>query len=80
MKNNKTISVCMGSSCFTRGNNKVIEVIKKYISDTEVNLSLKGNLCNEYCPKGPVIKIDDKVFYEVSPENVLDIIKGEINH
>ncbi len=72
-----TISVCMGSSCFTRGNNKSIEIIKNYIetNNLEDKIILKGNLCEEVCSKGPNICINDKVFNKVKPENVIDMIK-----
>ena len=72
------ISVCMGSSCFARGNNRNIEVIRSYISRAEVDaelVELKGNLCQGACAKGPNIAIDGKLFSGVFPENVGDIIR-----
>ena len=35
----KTIKICMGSSCFARGNDQNLEFIEKYIKEN--NLELK---------------------------------------
>ncbi|MGL4368515.1 MAG: (2Fe-2S) ferredoxin domain-containing protein [Spirochaetota bacterium] len=72
------ISICMGSSCFARGNNRNIEIIRAYIEKTgsPVKLtSLKGNLCQGACAKGPNIAINGQLFSGVFPENVGDIIR-----
>jgi NADH:ubiquinone oxidoreductase subunit E len=71
----------MGSSCFARGNNRNIELIKQYIIENKTNaqvLTLKGNLCQEACSKGPNIQIDEKQYNGVLPENVCDIIRLHI--
>ena len=72
------ISVCMGSSCFARGNNRNIDIIRNYIEGAGVNLGvmmIKGNLCQGNCSKGPNISIDGVFYSGVLPENVCDIIR-----
>lgn len=71
----------MGSSCFARGNNRNIELIKQYIAENKTNtriLTLKGNLCQGACSKGPNIQIGEKQYNGVLPENVCDIIRLHI--
>ncbi|HOU85617.1 MAG TPA: (2Fe-2S) ferredoxin domain-containing protein [Spirochaetota bacterium] len=66
------ISVCMGSSCFSRGNNESIELIKKYISDYNLSerVILKGNLCHANCSLGPNMSIGDNMYQGILPENI----------
>lgn len=72
------ISVCMGSSCFARGNNRSLEIIRHYIEENGSGarvLSIKGNMCQGVCAKGPNITIDGHLFSGVLPENVGDILR-----
>ncbi len=77
------ITICLGSSCFSRGNKEVLQVIKSFIS--EHNLSAKvffhGDLCGGHCDEGPVLKIDDTLYSSVSVDNVYEILNNyfEIN-
>lgn len=77
MNNVVQIQVCMGSSCFSRGNKKTLEIIQEYIANKpiEVEIILKGTLCQDLCSKGPNIIINGKVYSNVGPENIIDILK-----
>ncbi len=76
----KEIKICLGSSCFSRGNKKTLQVVQKYLKDHQLEreLILKGNHCFSNCNKGPVLKIGQKVYEGVSEENVLDILENEL--
>ena len=80
MENDKktVISVCMGSSCFSRGNNESIELIKKYISDYNLSerVILRGNLCHGNCSLGPNMSIGDNMYQGILPENIYDIMNS----
>ena len=73
-----TISVCMGSSCFSRGNNRNIDLVKQFVEENadKFELELKGNLCVGKCAQGPNIFINDKEFSGVMAENVYDILNS----
>ncbi|OXU14046.1 (2Fe-2S) ferredoxin domain-containing protein [Sedimentisphaera salicampi] len=77
MKESVKIRLCLGSSCFTRGNNKALELIKEYISENslEESVELSGSLCEGKCSSGPHITIDEKEYDEIKPEPVLDLIR-----
>ncbi len=56
------IGICMGSSCFSRGNNKLISDMRKALVQEELEDStiLNGFLCIDACDKGPCVTIDRK--------------------
>jgi NADH:ubiquinone oxidoreductase subunit E len=62
------ISICMGSSCFARGNKATLQKIKSYLkkNDIENQVIFKGNRCFDQCGKGPNLKIDDKMFHQIN--------------
>ena len=75
----KEIKICLGSSCFSRGNRRTLQVIQKYLKDhqLESDVILKGNHCFSDCSSGPVMKIGEKLYEQVSSETVLEILESE---
>lgn len=71
------IRICLGSSCYSRGNNVHLEVIRKYIAENhlEANISFSGHLCEELCSNGPVLRIDDKVYRNVNLSSLYRILE-----
>ncbi len=76
MNNMLVIELCMGSSCFSRGNKNTLETIKQYIEQKEIadKIQIKGSLCKEQCAKGPNITINGITYNNVVPENVIDLL------
>lgn len=74
--------ICLGSSCFARGNKKIVTMIKEYIEENNLSeyVYFHGNHCFGYCERGPIIKINDRIHEEVSEgsiRNILDnVFKG----
>jgi len=70
------IEICMGSSCFARGNESNLMQIEKYIAShkLEDRIELKGNLCMRQCNSGPSLRIDDQTYHHVDAGTVLDLI------
>lgn len=73
------IRICLGSSCYSRGNNAHLEVVKKYIAENhlEAEISFSGHLCEELCSKGPVLTIDGKTYREVNLSGLYKILQEE---
>ncbi len=73
------IRICIGSSCFTRGNDKNVDIVEKFLADRglkdDVDLELEGCLCLGKCADGPVVVIDDKFYYRVTGGVMLDLLK-----
>jgi NADH:ubiquinone oxidoreductase subunit E len=76
-----TITICMGSSCFSQGSHEIVSVIEHYIanqSSTDVKLKLRGCLCLDKCTDGPVVTIDDKEYSGVRSDTVLELLKKHL--
>ena len=75
-----TISVCMGTACFVRGADKIVEKFKEKLGiesneTTEDGLfTLKDVRCIGACGLAPVVMVDDKVYGRVKVEDVDGII------
>ncbi len=69
--------ICMGSSCFRRGNRQNLEFIEAYISDhgCAADVDLVGSRCEEECCRGPNIQINDRIFHAVDREMLYDLLK-----
>lgn len=77
MNQKNQIIICMGSSCFSRGNRVNLELIKAWLSERniEAEVGFKGQLCSGLCNKGPVLIINGHVYQDVHPANVINILK-----
>ncbi len=76
MNTEHEITICLGSSCFSRGNKITLEAIKAYIREhsLEGRVFFHGDMCNDLCDQGPILKIDDQVFRNVNSDNVYEIL------
>ena len=65
------ISVCVGSSCFLRGANQVIETFENLIFEHRLGkrATLKGNFCMGECTKGVTVNIDERVYPGISVDD-----------
>ncbi|BEP29164.1 NADH-quinone oxidoreductase subunit NuoE [Helicovermis profundi] len=76
------ISVCMGTACFVKGAENIIDVFKdelgiKVGETTEDKMfTLKDIRCIGACGLAPVVMIGEKVFGHVKKEDVIDIISS----
>lgn len=74
------INVCMGTACFVKGADKVLEEIKKELGITEGNMSADGMFtvdslrCVGACGLAPVVMVDGKVYGRVKVEDVKSIL------
>lgn len=62
------IKICMGSSCYARGNDENIETLENYINEhkEDSKIELIGLRCTNKCEKGPVIIINGKEYCNIS--------------
>lgn len=74
------ITICMGSSCFARGNEKNLEITEAFLSakglKDEVDVELSGSLCTGNCADGPVVIVDGRVYRRVDGGAMGDILKA----
>lgn len=76
MRYKTTISICLGSSCYRRGNQEVLEVIKGYLNEHQLSdqVEFKGHLCTGKCAEGPNLQVDGKEFHHVDRNAVVEIL------
>lgn len=76
-----TISVCMGTACFVKGADKVLERVievvgvKKNEMTADGLFTIKDVRCIGACGLAPVMTVNDKVYGKVKPKDVDDIIR-----
>ena len=84
-----SISVCLGTACFVKGADKVLEAFQNHLGigmgeTTKDGLfSLTNTRCLGVCGLAPVVMVNDKVYGQVTPQQVPEIlnrIKKEIEN
>lgn len=80
-KGKHPISICLGTACYVRGAEKVLDEFKKQL-DIEVGQCTKDNKfslsslrCVGACGLAPVVLVGDKTYGRVSPDEVKNILK-----
>ncbi len=70
------IVICMGSSCFSRGNKIALGIIRNYLRENslEVEITFRGAHCLGICEQGPVLILNDKSYRKVVPEDIPGIL------
>lgn len=73
------ITICMGSSCFSRQNKQNLQIIQDFLNEhgLQRDVKLEGTLCLGKCGKGPNICFDDEWFHEVTEPMLRDILKAK---
>lgn len=75
-----TISVCMGTACYVKGADQVLETLRKELKvevgqTTEDKLfTLQEARCLGACGIAPVIMIDDKIYGELDGKKTVEIL------
>ncbi|MFW5786402.1 MAG: (2Fe-2S) ferredoxin domain-containing protein [bacterium] len=72
-----SVRICMGSSCFARGNNEVLSAITAFLEEAELadRVDLRGHLCADRCSHGPIVTIDGQVHEGLEAHAVIDLIR-----
>lgn len=74
------ISVCMGTACYVRGAEKVLDEFKRHLkikvgeSTPDGKFSLSSLRCVGACGLAPVVMVGEKVYGRVSSEDVKKIV------
>ncbi len=81
MKKSLSITLCMGSSCFARGNGVSLEVLERLIEDRNLQgeVELRGSRCEGCCTEGPNLRIGDRLYHRVAAEDLERILDEVLN-
>ena len=74
------VEICMGSSCFARGNNILLGTLENAI---RVNgwgdaVALSGLRCENLCSSGPNIRIDGSLHQGLDAGALLDLLEKRL--
>lgn len=75
------VELCMGSSCFARGNSNALMEIESFLEEHDMNdsVSLEGHLCLGKCNSGPHVKVNGVEYSAVSSDCIIDLIREALN-
>ena len=74
------MQICLGSSCFSRGNKDVVMFIREYIrkNHLEDKVIFKGARCMGHCSNGPSLNINGVVIEGVTLPKIESILEKEL--
>mgnify|MGYP001020420290 CR=1 FL=1 len=74
------VTICMGSSCFARGNRAVLGAVQAMAKQSGVDgrLELVGSRCEGQCRCGPNLRIDGQLHQDVDPGTALDLLRARL--
>lgn len=76
------ISVCLGTACFVKGADTILENFKSELgidigeTTADGNFSMVATRCIGVCALAPVVTINDKVYSNVKPAQVSEILNA----
>lgn len=81
MENNIEIKICLGSSCFSRGNKQSVHIIKEYLTKNKLEdaVGFSGAHCFGDCSDGPILKINETIYKNVEPTDIKSILDEFFN-
>jgi NADH:ubiquinone oxidoreductase subunit E len=76
------IVVCLGSSCFARGNAENLAIIHEYIQGKTLTASVRvtGRLCQDECKQGPNLMIGGQIHHGVTTERLRELLQQSGGH
>lgn len=78
MRTKLVVELCLGSSCFARGNSYALAALEDYIEERslEDRVELKGHLCLSACKSGPHLIIGGRSYPGITdPAAVIDLLR-----
>ncbi|UDQ96555.1 (2Fe-2S) ferredoxin domain-containing protein [Lentisphaerota bacterium WC36G] len=79
-----SINICMGSSCFSRGNEQNLAIIEEFLFEhglsDEVDVELGCSICKEQCSKGPNIVFNGKLYSHVDASLMLKLLTENLKN
>ena len=76
------MQICLGSSCFSRGNRDVVAFIREYLKKNhlEDRIIFKGVRCMNLCSNGPNLKINDRIIEGITLSGIEGVLQKEFGN
>lgn len=74
--NTVDVVVCLGSSCFARGNAQNLAVVEAYLLSHGMQkpVRMTGCLCQDECKRGPNLIVRGEHLHEMTPARLREIL------
>lgn len=74
------ITLCMGSSCFSRGNSINAQSIEHFLAERNLSarVEVRGCLCEGHCKDGPNIRINGELLQGIEPGMLFDLLQHKL--
>ncbi len=74
------MQICLGSSCFSRGNKDVVMFIREYLRKNHLDdkVIFKGARCMDRCSNGPNLNINGMIIEDVTISKIECILEKEL--
>jgi len=74
------MQICLGSSCFSRGNKDVVKYIRDYLKKNhlEEKVIFKGARCMGNCSNGPNLRINEEIIKGINLSHIDSILENEL--
>ncbi len=71
-----TVQVCVGTSCYLRGSQQLLQSVLKHIEDQNLknDVSVEATFCFEKCDRGPTVSVNDKVLHKCTLKKACEAI------
>jgi NADH:ubiquinone oxidoreductase subunit E len=71
-----TVTLCLGSSCFTRGNNDHLPLLQQALGEGGLagRVHLKGSHCEGRCLNGPILRLGDEILERLNPGRIPEVL------
>jgi NADH:ubiquinone oxidoreductase subunit E len=75
------MQICLGSSCFSRGNKEVVNFIREYLRKNHLDdkVIFKGARCMGLCSNGPNLNINGVTIEGVNISRIEGILEKELS-
>ncbi len=75
-----SVSICVGTSCFLKGSQKILADVLEAAEAPELKgrLNVQASFCSEHCEKGPNVHVGDTLLTGTDSEKIISLIKKEL--
>jgi NADH:ubiquinone oxidoreductase subunit E len=72
----KEVVICLGSSCFARGNKQLVKIVNDYLRDRNLlnEVHFHGERCFGQCAVGPSLKLDNILKERLDEDSVIEAL------
>lgn len=73
------MQICLGSSCFSRGNKDVVNFVREYLKKNHLDdkVVFRGARCMGLCSNGPNMIINGSAYQSVTVSSIEPILEKE---